>query len=96
MAVGLFVDAELEGRELTQVVQIPSKGLRPGDQIYVVDASGQLDIRTVSVASSNARTTIISDGLRPGERVVVSTLRNPVSGMRVETIDDDRLAAAGA
>jgi len=95
MAVGLFVDAELEGRELTQVVEIPSKGLRPGEQIYVVDASGQLDIRTVSVASNNARTAIIREGLRPGERVVVSTLRNPVSGMRVETIDEERLAASG-
>ena len=94
IAVGLFVDAELRGRELRRVVQIPSKGLRPGEQVYVVDASGRLDIRTVSVASSNASRTLIRDGLRPGEEVVVSTLRNPVSGMRVETIDQERLAAS--
>lgn len=95
IAVGLFVDARLEGRELVQVVRIPSKGLRPGEQIYVVDASGRLDIRTVSVAASDADTTIIRDGLRAGEAVVVSTLRNAVSGMRVETIDEGRLAASG-
>lgn len=95
LAVGLFVDAELAGRKLTRVVRIPSKGLRPGEQIYVVDAAGQLDIRTVTVASSDGGSTIISDGLRPGERVVVSTLRNPMAGMHVETIDEQRRAATG-
>jgi hypothetical protein len=40
LAVGLFVDARIDGRVVEDAVRIPSRGLRPGDQIYVVDASG--------------------------------------------------------
>ncbi len=88
MAVGLFVEAEIGGREIVGAVQIPSKGLRPGDQLYVVDASGMLDIRTAQIAHSNADYAVISSGLRPGERVVVSALRNPISGMALATVDE--------
>lgn len=93
MAVGLFVDAELPGRKLERAVRIPSKGLRPGDQLYVVDASGLLDIRRVTVDYANADYAVISRGLRPGERVVVSALRNPISGMSLATIDERSYAA---
>ena len=88
MAVGLFVEAEIAGREIANAVQIPSKGLRPGDQLYVVDESGMLDIRRADVAYSNADYAVVSEGIRPGERLVVSTLRNPISGMAVSTIDE--------
>lgn len=95
MAVGLFVEAEISGREIANAVQIPSKGLRPGDQLYVVDESGMLDIRRADVAFSNADYAVVSEGIRPGERLVVSTLRNPISGMAVSTIDERVFATAG-
>ncbi|MEM9314280.1 MAG: efflux RND transporter periplasmic adaptor subunit [Pseudomonadota bacterium] len=95
MAVGLFVDAEIEGRVLENVVQIPSEGLRPGGLLYVVDASGLLDVRQAEVADATAAGVIISEGLRPGERVVVSALRNARAGMRVSTIDALGYALAG-
>jgi multidrug efflux pump subunit AcrA (membrane-fusion protein) len=93
MAVGLFVEAELRGRKLTDAVRIPSKGLRPGDQIYVVDAGGLLDIREVTVDFANGDYAVISEGLRAGERVVVSALRDPISGMSLATIDERRYAS---
>lgn len=88
MAVGLFVEATIRGRAMSNAVQIPSRGLRPGNQLYVVDASGLLDIRTATVEHANADYAVISAGLRPGERVVVSALRNPISGMALATIDE--------
>lgn len=93
LAVGLFVEAEVVGRSLENTVRIPSKGLRPGNQLFVVDASGLLDIRTAEVAHTSAEHAIISKGLRPGERLVVSALRNPISGMALSTIDERRFAA---
>lgn len=92
LAVGLFVDAAIRGRQLRNVVQIPSKGLRPGDQIYVVDAGGQLDIRAADVAFTNTDYAVITSGISPGERLVVSTLRNPITGMALATIDEGGLA----
>jgi RND family efflux transporter MFP subunit len=93
LAVGLFVEAEITGRELAGAVQIPAKGLRPGNKLYVVDASGLLDIRDAEVEYLNADHAVLSGGLRPGERLVVSALRNPISGMALATIDERVYAA---
>ncbi|WP_439106007.1 efflux RND transporter periplasmic adaptor subunit [Congregibacter sp.] len=93
LAVGLFVEAEVMGRRLENTVRIPSKGLRPGNQLFVVDSSGLLDIRTADVAHATSEHAIISRGLRPGERLIVSALRNPISGMALSTIDERQFAA---
>ncbi|MDP5052819.1 MAG: efflux RND transporter periplasmic adaptor subunit, partial [Congregibacter sp.] len=93
LAVGLFVEAEVTGRRLRDTIRIPSKGLRPGNQLYVVDSSGLLDIRIATVAHTTSEHAIISEGLRPGERLVVSALRNPISGMTLSTIDERQFAA---
>jgi RND family efflux transporter MFP subunit len=93
LAVGLFVQAEIRGRTLTGAVQIPAKGLRPGNKLYVVDSSGLLDIRDAKVEYLNAEHAVLSGGLRPGERLVVSALRNPISGMALATIDERVYAA---
>lgn len=93
LAVGLFVEAEIAGRRLENTVRIPSKGLRPGNQLFVVDSSGLLDIRTAEVAHATSTHAIISEGLRPGERLIVSALRNPISGMALSTIDERQFAA---
>ncbi|MEM6606187.1 MAG: efflux RND transporter periplasmic adaptor subunit [Pseudomonadota bacterium] len=88
LAVGLFVDAQIEGRRVSDAVQIPREGLRPGEQLYVVDSGGLLEIRRAEVLFSNSEHALIDAGVRPGERVVVSALRNPVTGMSLSTIDD--------
>jgi RND family efflux transporter MFP subunit len=93
LAVGLFVDAHIGGREVLNAVRIPSRGLRPGNRVFVVDASGLLDIRAAKVEQLSADYAVLSAGLRPGERLVISTLRNPISGMALSTIDEQRYAA---
>ncbi|MDA8961927.1 efflux RND transporter periplasmic adaptor subunit [Congregibacter sp.] len=92
LAVGLFVEAQIIGRSLKDTVKIPSKGLRPGNQLFVVDSSGMLDIRTAEVAHATSEYAVISEGLRPGERLIVSALRNPISGMALSTIDERQFA----
>ena len=92
LAVGLFVDVEIRGRDIRNAMRIPSQGLRPGNRVYVVDSSGLLDVRTAQVEHLTADHAILSSGLRPGERLVVSTLRNPVAGMALATIDEQRYA----
>jgi RND family efflux transporter MFP subunit len=92
LAVGLFVNARIDGRTVRGAVRIPSHGLRPGNQLFVVDNSGLLDIREAVVEHLSADYAVISEGLRPGERLVVSALRNPISGMALATIDEQRYA----
>ncbi len=89
LAVGLFVEARIEGSKRVHALQIPAKALRAGDLVYVVNDEGLLEIRDVKVATSNASLAVIHSGLEAGERVVVSALRNPIAGMLLSTISDD-------
>lgn len=81
LAVGLFVEATIQGRSLERAAVIPGSALRAGNTVFLVDEEGLLDIRQVDVAHANRERAVISAGLASGERVVVSAIRNPIQGM---------------
>ena len=82
LAPGLFVDAEIEGRNLEDVVVLPRDGLRPRDEVYVVDDKGKAEIRTVSVIDTDAERAVLRPGVvSSGEIVIVS----PMERSRIET-----------
>jgi multidrug efflux pump subunit AcrA (membrane-fusion protein) len=94
LAVGLFVEAEIEGRTARDVYVLPRTALRPGDpmdpsapdSVHVVDAEGRLEIRPVEVLRSERTRVLIGSGLTPGERVSVSPMQAVVDGMTVRTV----------
>jgi RND family efflux transporter MFP subunit len=86
LAVGLFVRAEIEGRQVAGAVLLPRSAIHGGDRVWIVDAEGRLRERTVQVVRSVQDEVVVSGGLRSGERVVVSPLEAAVEGMIVETL----------
>lgn len=87
LAVGLFVEAEIEGRVFEDVVALPRKALRGGqDEIVVVDAEGRLARRTVDVLRRERDRVLIRAGVAPGERVCLTSPRVAVDGMQVESV----------
>ena len=89
LAVGLFVEAHIEGRHLSSAKSIPGTALRAGNVVYIINAEGRLEIRQVSVAHSTPEEAIISEGLSAGERVVTSAIRNPVQGMALAALTEE-------
>ncbi|MFT6011851.1 MAG: RND family efflux transporter MFP subunit [Candidatus Azotimanducaceae bacterium] len=87
LAVGLYVDAEIQGRQVDDAYVIPRDALRAGNKVFVVTDAGELEIREVIVAHSTATEAIVSSGLVLGERVVVSSIRNAIPGMALEALD---------
>lgn len=81
LAVGLFVEAKIQGRSLERAAVIPGSALRAGNTVFLVDDEGLLDIREVDVAHANRERAVVIAGLNAGERVVVSAIRNPIQGM---------------
>jgi RND family efflux transporter MFP subunit len=90
LAVGLFVDAEILGRRVDNVVVIPRSALRVGDRVHVIDAEDRLRIRPVELLRRERDRVVVSAGLASGDRVAVSRLAIPVEGMLVRPL------AAGA
>ena len=86
LAVGLYVEATIAGRPLEAAHVIPRDALRAGNQVFVVDDEGVLQIRRVGVTHSTPEEAVIDEGLMPGERVVVSSIRNPIQGMRLNAL----------
>jgi RND family efflux transporter MFP subunit len=94
LAVGLFVEAEILGREVEGVFVVPRAALRPAsreapDRVLVVDAESRLRVRPVEVLRTEREQVLIGAGLAPGERIALTPLQAVVDGMAV------RVAGAG-
>lgn len=85
LAMGLFVEAEIEGRELDNAVVLPRSAVRRGDVVLVVDDENRLRFQPVEVLRAGRDEAIIGDGLSGGERVCVSTIETVTDGMTVRT-----------
>lgn len=88
LPVGLFVQAQIEGREREGVAVVPRQALRGPGRVLVVDEHDRLRFRDVGVLRIEGENVLITEGLADGERVCVSVLQAPVDGMQVRPIDD--------
>jgi RND family efflux transporter MFP subunit len=93
LAVGLYVRAEIEGRQEHDARVIPREALRAGNQVFAVGEDGLLRVRQVVLEHSDKISAVIASGLSPGEQVVVSSIRNPIEGMRVTPLLRGEMAA---
>ena len=87
LAVGLFVAANIDGRELSNAIVLPRSALRGSNEVYVAERDGTLSIRQVNVVDTNAERVVLTAGLEPGDRVVTSPLRGAAVGMLVRAMD---------
>ncbi len=85
--VGLFVQAEIQGRSADNVVVLPRSAIRNENQVLVVDDENRLRFRTVSLLRVYGDEAYINEGLNAGERVCISPLQAVVDGMRILPIE---------
>ena len=100
LTVGMFVDAEIEGRTVDGLFIVPRSALRDNDQVLVVDAEERLRFRSVEPFRFDSGKVYLKSGLKDGERVCISPLPAVVDGMSVrvfkETEHSDEGAGTGA
>jgi len=83
LAVGMFVEAEIEGVTVRNAVALPRAVLRGVGQVYVLDGQGRLRFRAVEVLQMDRDRMILSAGVEPGELVVTTPIETATDGMRV-------------
>jgi RND family efflux transporter MFP subunit len=93
MAVGLYVDAHIQGRQVDQMISIPRSALRPGNRVFVIE-NETLQVAEVTVAHANEDKAYISNGLSAGAQIIISPIRNPIAGMAITSIKPDVIAEA--
>ena len=87
-AVGLFVNADIEGLLVDDIVVLPRNALRNGNRVLVVDDDNRLEFRDIEPLRLYQDDVLIQAGLRPGERVCVSPMQTPIDGMLVDPVGD--------
>ena len=84
--VGLFVNAEIEGRSADHVVVVPRAAIRNASEVLIVDDENRLRFREVSLLRVYGDEAFIDSGLSEGEMISISPLQAVVDGMRVEPL----------
>jgi len=84
---GTFVDVEIFGKTLEDVVPVPRFAVHEGGQVWVFD-DGELAIRRVQVLRSDRHQTLVASGIDADELVIVSSLDAVTEGMAVRNAAD--------
>ena len=86
LAIGLFVDAIIEGKTIEDGFLVPNSAINNNSNIYVIDKNDNLEIRDIEVLGTENDYVIIKGEIIEGERVVVSPLNNAKIGMGLKPI----------
>jgi RND family efflux transporter MFP subunit len=84
--VGLFVNAEIEGRSAENVVVIPRSAIRNSSEVLIVDDENRLRFREVELLRVYGEDAYIKAGIAEDELICISPLQAVVDGMRVEPV----------
>ena len=88
LTVGMFVEAEILGREVADVVVLPRAALQANDQVYLVGEDNRLEFRDVAVLRATGETVYVAAGIAEGELVCTSRLEAAVEGQLVRRVDE--------
>lgn len=81
LAVGLFVNAQIEGVIPHNALVMPRTALRKQDKVYVINDENKLEVRTVEVLSTSSDRVLVLAGVAAGEKVVTAPVRAAYDGM---------------
>jgi hypothetical protein len=96
LAVGLYVEAEIEGITAKGVAVLPRSALRGRSQVLVVTPEDRLEFRDVDLLRTTREEIYVRGGLKAGERVCLSPLEAVTNGMRVRTSASESEASGTA
>lgn len=86
LPIGLFVEANINGKELEDMIALPRSVIRNNNQVLVVDAENKMYFRDVDIYRLEEDRVLIAGGLQPGELICTSPIQAVVDGMSVQPI----------
>lgn len=92
---GMFVDVQITGKQLSNVIKVPRFALHNKTQLWLVNDS-RLHIQQVTVTRQDDEFAYITDGLEPGQTIVISPLDMVTENMNIRTQRSDEPKQAEA
>ncbi len=90
VAFGMTATVTLERERETPVAKLPLGSILnrgTGPMVYVVDATGALVLRPVSVAAFTGKSALVSSGINDGDRIVTLGVHMLEAGLRVRAVE---------
>lgn len=89
---GSFVDVTIHGSTLHDVIAVPRHAIHNNDEVWV--ASGdRFQLRKIKEVRADRMFVYVNEGLKAGDRVIVSHLSAVTDGMAIRTASDDETTA---
>lgn len=82
LKIGQYVRARIKGRTLSDAIVIPNRVIYQGSYVYLVE-NGTVQRREIRIGWQDEEQALISAGLEAGDRLVMTTLGQVVSGTPV-------------
>ena len=83
LTTNMYVEVELSGLPLTERFVIPRSAIH-GNSLYICTPENRLEIRPVTVEFSMEDLAILINGVKEGERIVLTDLVPAVAGMKLQ------------
>ena len=84
LSIGLFVEVEIAGRQMTNAVELPKNIIYRGNEVLVLNDNDEISFITLSLVQSDTHS-VVTTSIQPGTRIVATRIALPVPGMRVDT-----------
>ena len=86
LPIGLYVEADIQGRTVENIISLPRSVIRNNNQVLIVDAENKMYYREVEIFRLEEQQVLISSGILPGERICISPIQAVVDGMSVQPV----------
>jgi len=86
LTVGMYVQGEIIGKTVADLVIIPREAIRNLNQILIIDNENRLYSREISIYRIDGEFIYVNKGIESGELICLSAIKTVVEGMNVSPI----------
>ena len=86
LAIGMFVDAEIEGKKINDAFLIPNSAVTNNTSIYSIDDENYLRIKKIEILGVVNDYLVVKGDIKENMRVVASPLNDAEDGMALTPI----------
>jgi RND family efflux transporter MFP subunit len=86
LPIGLFVQANIAGKRVDDLIVLPRSVIRNNNQVLVVDSENKMYYREIEIFRLEESRVLINGGLLPGELICTSPIQAVVEGMSVQPV----------
>lgn len=91
----VYVDAEIQGRQLSDVASIPRSALITNNEVWVVDEANHIRRQAVGWAYRDDETVYVTSGLEAGQRILEQGSDHLLEGAEIRVLGEPQPAQGG-